>query len=29
MLMFVVVIYVNGQDVINKIKYSKIELVRF
>jgi hypothetical protein len=29
MLMFVVVIYVNGQDVLNKIKYSKIELVRF
>ena len=29
MLMFVVAIYVNGQDVLNKIKYSKIELVRF
>jgi len=29
MLMFVGAIYVNGQDVLNKIKYLKIELVRF
>jgi len=29
MLMFVGALYVNRQDVLNKIKYLKIELVRF